>query len=103
MDKDVLATVIETEKEIEERLEREKEKAAQWFENVRNEIEAETAAEIRKLDESQRAAVAAAREAAEKRASVIVQKAQELSRRLSEINDETLKRIIVGLIDRIRP
>jgi Skp family chaperone for outer membrane proteins len=103
MDKDVLATVIETEKEIEERLEREKEKAAQWLENVGKEIEAETAAEVRKMEDSQHAAVAAAREAAEKRASLMLREVQEQSRRLSRISDETLKRIIGDHLDRIRP
>jgi Skp family chaperone for outer membrane proteins len=103
MDKDVLATVIETEKEIEERLEREREKAAQWLENINKEIEAETAAEVRKMEDSRRTAIAAAREAAEKRASGMLREVREQSRHLSQISDEILKRIIEDHLDRIRP
>lgn len=103
MEKDILATIIETEKEIQESLERERKKSVLWLENAKKEIEAEIAAEELKLEESSRREVEAAREEARRRADAILREAAEQCRRLSEISDEMLNRFLMEHIGRIRP
>ncbi len=103
MEKDVLATILELEKEIEEQLENERNKANQWLDSAKRDIETELAAKVRELDISLHEAVAAARESAEKQADAILTKAVEQTRLLSKISDDTLKRIISDHIGRILP
>ncbi len=103
MEEDILATIIGTEKEIEEKVKAEKEKTALWLENEKRAIEMEVAAEVRTFGDSLRSNVEAARERAEKRAAAIVDEAAERRRLLSGIGDETLKRIIAEHIGRILP
>jgi hypothetical protein len=103
MEKDVLAAVIEIEKEIEERLESERRKISRWLDNAKKEIEAELAAEAGHLEDSIGAAVSAARETAEKRTSAMLLEMEEQSRRMSGTGDETLSRIIAEHIGRILP
>ena len=103
MEKDVLSTIIEIEKEIEERLESERRKAVQWLDSAKKEIEVELAANVRELKDSLMESVDIARENAEKQASAILSEAAKQSRLLSEIGDETLKRIITEHLRRILP
>ena len=58
---------------------------------------------VRELEDSLLEAVDIARENAEKQASAILTEAVEQSRLLSEIGDETLKRIITEHLGRILP
>ena len=103
MEKDVLSTIIEIEKEIEERLDSERRKAVQWLDSAKKEIEVELAANVRELKDSLMESVDIARENAEKQASAILSEAAKQSRLLSEIGDETLKRIITEHLCRILP
>jgi vacuolar-type H+-ATPase subunit H len=103
MEKDVLSTIIEIEKEIEERLDGERRKAVQWLDSAKKEIEVELAANVRELKDSLLESVDIARENAEKQASAILSEAAKQSRLLSEIGDETLKRIITEHLCRILP
>ncbi len=103
MEKDILDTIIETEKEIQETLERERRKSVQWLENTKKAIEAEIAAEVLKLEKSSRETDAAARENARRRAAEILADAAEQCRRLSEISDEKLKKFLMQHMAGIRP
>lgn len=103
MEKDILATIIETEKEIQESLERERRKSVLWLENAKQAIEAEIASEELKLEEYSRKEVADARENARRRADAMLRDVAEQCRRLSEISDEKLKRLLMEHLGRIRP
>ncbi len=103
MEEDILAAILGTEKEIEEKVKAEREKTALWLENEKRAIEIEVAAESRKLMDSMNSNVESAREKAELKAAATVEKAAELHRLLSELDDGTLKRIIAERIGRIFP
>jgi len=103
MEKDVLATVIEIEKEIEERLQIEKLKSDKWLNSEKREIEVEMTAMVRELEESLQEAVSIARENAEKQASTILNESAKQSRLLSEIGEEILQRIITEHLRKILP
>jgi vacuolar-type H+-ATPase subunit H len=103
MEKDVLTTVIEIEKEIEERLESERQKTVKWLDTAKRDIEVELAAKVRDLGDSLLESVAIAKENAEKQSAAILNEAAKQSRLLSEIGDETLKRIITEHIVSILP
>jgi hypothetical protein len=103
MDEDILAKVLETEKEIADMVKAEREKTARWLEGEIRGIEAEKEAQGRRLEESLRVNVDAAREKAVKKASAMVEDAAELRRVLSELDDKVLKRIVEEHIGRILP
>ncbi len=103
MEEDILAKVLETEKEIAERIKSERETTARWLEVELRAIEMEKEEEARRLDESLRANVEAAGEKARERAAAMVNEAAELRRRLSELDDKVLKRIVGEHIGRILP
>jgi vacuolar-type H+-ATPase subunit H len=103
MEKDVLSTIIEIEKEIEERLQKEKLKVDKWLNSAKNEIEVERTAMVRELEDSLREAVFIARDNAGKQASTILNEATKQSRVLSEIGEGILQRIIMKHLRRILP
>lgn len=103
MEKGVLATIIEIEKEIEERLQKEKLKVDKWLNSAKRELEVEMTAMVRELEDSLQEAVSIARENAEKQSSTILNEAAKQSRLLSEIGEEILQRIITEHLRRILP
>ncbi len=103
MEKDILTAIIETEKEIQESLERERHKSVMWLENAKKEIEAVIAAEELELEESCRKGVADARENARGRADALLRDVVEKCRRLTELSDEKLICLLMEHIGRIRP
>ncbi len=103
MEEDILARVLETEKEIAERIKSEREKTARWLEVEIRAIEMEKDAEARRLDGSLRANVEAAREKAREKAAAMGNEAAELRRRLSELDDAVLQRIVGEHMRRILP
>ncbi len=101
MDEEILARVIETEKEIADMVKAEREKTAHWLEGEIRAIEAEKEKEVRRLEEFLRVNVDAARAKAEKRASAMVEDAAALRRLLSELDGKALKRIVEEHLGRI--
>ncbi len=102
-EKDILSKVIGVEKEIQERLMAEKEKSVEWLEQVRKESEESVSRERDALRESFESAKVHSRADAEKRAAEIIGKAKEEAERISQIGDETLRRVLLRHISAILP
>lgn len=94
MEEDVLKKVIETEKEIQKSLEREKAKSLAWLEGIKKESEEEIRREEEKITESlNRSGEDAKREAGLKASRITEQAAQKIAI-MTALNDETLSRIV---------
>jgi vacuolar-type H+-ATPase subunit H len=95
MQKDILDKIIEVEKEIQEQLRLEKMKSEELLEKVRQEIEEELQSTEKRLEETYDKALNEAKMDAEKEALRIVEQSQSISERIQNIDDETLKRILL--------
>ncbi len=103
MEKDVLAEVIEAEKEIQECLEIEKKKFVKGIDEVRKEAEEEIAKEEEELRESFEKAMEDALEDARQKVAQILEDAAHRAELLTGTGDETLKEIVRTHIIRILP
>jgi len=103
MKEDLLSTVVEVEKELEQNLENEKIRAREMLDTLRREAEQEISEEEKRLQEALDQAITASLIRAEKRSSGIMEKADATVSRLERISDEVLKRIIRKHIARILP
>lgn len=103
MEKDILSKVIEVEKEIQERLREEKEKAHEWLEGVKTEIERDTSLQEEQLRESYIRGKEDAKAEAEREAERIVKDAATLAERYRQISDETLEKIVEKHVVKILP
>jgi vacuolar-type H+-ATPase subunit H len=103
MEKEGLGTLIEVEREIHERIEREKKKAAEWLETVRNQSLESLMKEEEELKASIEKAMADAVVAAEREALEIVQHAQAEAERLRGISEDLLQVVVRKHIVRILP
>jgi vacuolar-type H+-ATPase subunit H len=95
MQKDILDKIIEVGKEIQEQLRLEKMKSEELLEKVRQEIEEELQSTEKRLEETYDKALNEAKMDAEKEALRIVEQSQSISERIQNIDDETLKRILL--------
>lgn len=103
MKDDVLGKVLEVEKEIQKKLELEKNKCREWLEKIASETEAKVLQEEKELTESLQESVHTAKIAAEKQAAEVLREAHAKAETLGTLNDETLKRIILRHISKILP
>ena len=103
MEKDILSKVIEVEKEIQERLREEKEKAHEWLEGVKKEIERDVSLQEEQLRESYTRGREDAKAEAEREAEKIVKDAASLAERYRRIIDETLEEIVKRHVLKILP
>jgi hypothetical protein len=103
MERDILASVIEVESEIKRRLASERQKAGEWLEKVKTEIEEETAREEAGLKEDFHKKIEAEKRDAEERAFKILQNAKSRAEKLENLHDEILRGIISKYIIRILP
>lgn len=103
MEDDILAKVVEVEKEIQERIEIEKEKSRQWLDNVRKDTDKKLADTEAGLAESLEKAVMDARNNAENRASALLKDAGKLAEKFRGLSDETLTSIIIKHMSSILP
>lgn len=103
MERGILSTVIEVEREIQKSLEAEKTKAQGWIEKGKSEAEDEIAGEELRLREAFDRMREGARADAERKASAIIAEATSLSLRLKGISDETFKEVIARHIVKILP
>jgi len=103
MEKDVLSKVIEVEKEIQERLREEKNKAHEWLEGVKKEIERDIYLQEDQLRESYTRGREDAKAEAEKEATRIVQDAATLAERYRRMGDGTLEEIVMRHVVKILP
>lgn len=94
MEEDVLKKVIETEKEIQHSLEREKAKSLAWLEGIKKGSEEEVRREEEEITKSlNRSGEDAKREAGLKASRITEQAAQKIAI-MTALNDETLSRIV---------
>ncbi len=103
MKKDILAEIIEIEKDIQKKLDVETLKSKEWLEKVRREAEDEIAGKEESLRDVFNRAMEDARVDAEKRASEIISSAIADAERLRTIGDESLKMILSKYLFRILP
>ncbi|KPJ99138.1 MAG: hypothetical protein AMK71_10185 [Nitrospira bacterium SG8_35_4] len=103
MEDDVLGKVVETEKEIQQKLEREKLKAAQWLEKIRAEAEKEVSATEDILKKSFADELHEIKRNAEQRASEIVIEEREKAAMLEKTGDDFLRKIISRHLREILP
>ena len=103
MEKDILSKVIEVEKEIQERLRDEKNKAHEWLEAAKKEIERDISLQEEQLRESYTKDREEAKAEAEREAARIVQDASTLAERYRRISDETLEKIVKRHMLKILP
>lgn len=103
MEKDILSKVIEVEKEIQERLREEKNKAHEWLEGVRKEIERDVSLQEEQLRDSYIKGKEDAKAEAEREAARIVEDAAALAERYRRISDEALEKIVMRHVLKILP
>jgi vacuolar-type H+-ATPase subunit H len=103
MENEGLGTLIEVEREIHERIEREKKKAVEWLETVRNQSLESLMKEEEELKASIEKAMADAAVAAEREALEIVQHARAEAERLRGITEDLLQVVVRKHIVRILP
>jgi vacuolar-type H+-ATPase subunit H len=103
MQQSTLQEILGVEEEIRERLNAEREKASQWLEDARCQIQAEHSAETERLQGSSSQGEAAAREAAGKSAAEIVSQAQDAALTLEHLDDEALRDLVARHIACIVP
>ena len=94
MERDTLEEILAVEKEIREKLERERDAASQWLAGIRHEVEQETLAEIVRLKESVAQQEKTAQEAAQEKAKQIVQLATSAALRIERLHVDDLARRI---------
>jgi vacuolar-type H+-ATPase subunit H len=103
MDDGILTDIITVEKEVRERLDAERERAAALLEQVRNDLEEEFRREEKSLQEALDNARVAARAEAEQKAAHLVQDAAERGERLARIDEEALRRVVVEHLAGLMP
>lgn len=103
MEKDVLAAIMEVEKEIEGEVAAEREREAERLDRVKQEIAQRLEQEKDRLDEWLLQELAAAGEAAERDARALEEEATARAEVLSRLDDETLQRVVLRYLTRIVP
>ena len=103
MEKDVLARIIEAERQIQECLNDQRAKAREWLENLGKEAEEDFAQEQIGMKESLGEAARTAQRLAETKAATIIKAAEEKAARVGELDDAALKRAVMARIRRIVP
>ena len=92
MERDTLEEILAVEKEIREKLERERDAASQWLAGIRHEVEQDKLAEIVRLKESVAQQEKTAQEAAQEKAKQIVQLATSAALRIERLHVDDLAR-----------
>jgi vacuolar-type H+-ATPase subunit H len=103
MEDDVLGKVVETEKEIHQKLEQEKLKAAQWLEKIRTEAENEVSKTEDNLKKSFGDELQEIKKNAEQQASEILKEGRKWSAILEKTGDDILRKSISMHLRQILP
>jgi vacuolar-type H+-ATPase subunit H len=102
-EKDILGEVIEVEREIQERLKAEKEKASKWLEEEKRKDKEREEEERKRLDEALRRDISDAEAEARRKADDVLENAEKLAERLGALGDEALGPLVLRHIERILP
>jgi vacuolar-type H+-ATPase subunit H len=100
---DILSTVIEVEREIQERLDGEKKNSREWLERVKAETELTITREQERLAKAGEESLARAKEEAERRVEELLAKAELDADRISRITDELLRAVAGRYLPRVIP
>jgi vacuolar-type H+-ATPase subunit H len=100
---DILSTVIEVEREIQERLDGEKKNSREWLERVKAETELTIAREQERLAKASEESIAHAKEEAGRRVAERLAKAELDADRISRITDELLLSVAGRYLPRVLP
>lgn len=100
---DVLSTVIEVEREIQQRLDEEKKKSRERIEHATAEAERELAVEARRLTEAADASLSNARSTSDQEAAAVAEAARREAERIDRISDDTLRNAVRRYLARILP
>lgn len=103
MEQSTLQEILAVEKEIRERFDAERERAGQWLEDARREIEAAHRAEMAHLKEAAAQEDGAAQQRAREKAGQILRQAQDAITAVNGLSDEALRRRIAQCIGAIDP
>ncbi len=103
MEDDVLTRIISVEKDIQASLASERSEAWQWLEEVRRETEGEFIKAEARIREASQKSLEKARKEATIKGENIVREAEENAARLRNLDDETLRGIIMRRLAMILP
>lgn len=103
MEDDILGKVVETEKEIQQKLKQEKLKAGQWLDKIRTAAEKEISSIEDDLKKSFADALEAIKKDVEQQASEMLKKEQEKAAMLERAGDDILRKIIFRHLGQILP
>jgi vacuolar-type H+-ATPase subunit H len=103
MEQSTLQEILAVEKEIREQIDAEREKAGQWLEDARREIETSHRSEMARLKEMAAQRDAATQQCARDKAAEILRHAQEAIAAAKDLRDEDLTRRIARCIAAINP
>jgi vacuolar-type H+-ATPase subunit H len=100
---DILSTVIEVEREIQERLDGEKKNSREWLERAKAETELTITREQERLAKVNEESISRAKEEAERRVAELLAKAELDADRISGITDELLRSVAERCLPRVLP
>ncbi len=103
MEQDLLSEVIKVEKEIQKSFELEKAASREWLEQAVKGFEEEAAKEEKTIEESVQPPLAKAKSDADARALELEANARRSAERITTVNNETLRRLLVNYWNRILP
>jgi vacuolar-type H+-ATPase subunit H len=102
MEKDILSRVIESEKEIQEKIKKEKEKSLEWIEKAKKEARESMEEEVRRREATFRETVETAGADAEKKAVLMIEEETVQAEKILHMSDDMLKKFIKKHLIRIR-
>ena len=103
METDILNSVIQAERQIQERLDEEKKKSRLRIERARSETDHEIAREEERLKQMSKKTATDAKAEIEKRSAEIIRHAEDRAQASFRIADETLRAVVEGHISHILP
>jgi transcriptional regulator NrdR family protein len=103
MEDDILAKVVEVEKEVQQRLVVEEKMSQEWLENVKKDAEEKVISEEKVLKDAINEAISKARLNAEQKGEAIIKNVNIEAKKLEEIGDDVLKKIVLEHIIKILP
>ncbi len=103
MEQSTLQEILGVEREIRERLDAERERASQWLEAERREIEAAHRAEVERMHATPAIDEQVAERAAREKVAGILEPAQDAVRRVERLSDDDLGRLVAERLSGILP
>ena len=103
MDEDLLQAVVSVESSIQQSLESEREKAAQWLESVRSSLSRDLETKRRRLEDEYTASLATTRSQCELEARNAIDEIERMAENLAKIPDNDLEDVVMRFLPAILP